>query len=408
MSLAPRNLVAALGLLAGLSSSVDGAASITLSQAPVTDCLSGLGRATLRWSGAAGPVEVRIGDAAGPTMTGWTTSPGESATGYWITDGMRFVLVNARGEVEARAEARLRCGGNVSALEIAAWHGSFLPLQVGNTWVYKVRGRALAYEYITHRISHTETLGELTYFVLASGGSIVERLRADAEGRIWRFSGAAESPKEELLLDASAPQSVSAPHTGPLGTFDDTVRVRFTQGLRSESRVYARGVGMVWSESVLNTGSSGGVLDNKELVEARLAGLQLGPTFPRLALAIENTELDVSGRKVTNCRVIFGCVGFCPVDPPEAYRPCAQARVEAGTAGEFTVEVELTDSNGRVAFRQPVSGTGDLLSHVQLQLYSGSFPGPYLPFPAGDYALTARLKSGNRVLATDTISVRIH
>lgn len=407
MTFVPRNLIAALGILTGFSSVAEGAATIALSQDPVTDCTNGLGRATLRWSGATGPVEVRILDAAGPTMTGLTSPSGESTTGYWISDGMRFLLVNARGEVEARTEARLRCGGNASALEIAARNGSFLPLQVGNTWVYKNRGRALAYEYVTHTISRTETLGGLTYFVLTSGSSVLERLRADPEGRIWRFSGTPESPKEELLLDPAAPQAVRAAHTGPLGTFDDTVRVRFTQGLGSESRVYARGVGMVWSEMVLNTGSSGGVLDNKELVEARLAGLQLGPWLPRLSLAVENTELDVSGRKVTNCRIIYGCIGFCPVDPPEAYRPCAQARVEAGTAGEFTVELELADSNGRVVFRQPVNGTGDLLRHVPLQLYSGNFPGPYVPLTAGEYALTARLKSGDSVLATQTMMVRI-
>lgn len=403
--------LAALGLFFGLLFSLPSAAraaTLTLSQDPVTDCANGLGRATLRWSGANEPVEVRIGGPAGPAMTGLTSSPGESTTGYWISDGMRFVLVNARGAIEARAEARLRCGGNVSALELAARNGSFLPLQVGNTWVYKNRGRALSYEYVTYTISGTETLGGLTYFVLTSGGSGGERLRADAEGRIWRFTGTAETPKEELLLDASSPQSVHAPFAGPLGTFDDTVRVGFPWGLGSESRVYARGIGMVWSETVQNTGSSGGVLDNKELVEARLAGLAIAPTFPRLSLAVENKELDVSGRKVTNCRIIFGCIGFCPVDPPEAYRPCAQARVEAGAAGEFTVEVELADASGRVVFRQPASGTGDLLRHVQLQLYSGNFPGPYLPFAAGEYSLTARLKSGTSVLATESITVRIN
>lgn len=408
MSFAPRNLVAALGILAGFASAANAAATLTLSHDPVTDCANGLGRATLRWSGATGPVEVRIGDAAGPAMTGLTSSDGESTTGYWISDGMRFALVNARGEIEARTEARLRCGGNASALELAARNGSYLPLQAGNTWVYKIRGRALAYDYVTHTISRTETLGGLTYFVLASGASILERLRADPDGRIWRFSGTPESPQEELLLDPAAPQAVRGPHTGPLGTFGDTLRVGFREGLGSQSRAYARGVGMVWSELVQNTGSSGGVLDNKELVEARLAGLELGPALSRLSLAIENTELDVSGRKVTNCRIIFGCIGFCPVDPPEAYRPCAEARVEAGTAGEFTVELELAESSGRVVFRQTVSGAGDLLRHVQLQLYSGNFPGPYLPFAAGEYAVTARLKSGNRALATETITVRIN
>lgn len=405
MRFAAGGTVTVLTLLSVLAPVADGA-TLTLSQDPVTDCTNGLGRATLRWSGGSGPVEVRIGGAAGPTMTGLTGPSGESATGSWISDGMRFVLVNARGEIEARAEARLRCGGNVSALEAVARNGSFLPLQVGNTWVYKVQGRALAYDYVTHTISRTETLGGLTYFVITSGGSIVERLRADPEGRIWRFTGVAESPKEELLLDPD--QSARGAFTGPLGVFDETVRVGFGQSLSTDSRVYARGVGIVWSELVQNTGSSGGVLQNRELVEARLAGLQLGPSFPRLALAVENPELDVSGRKVTNCRVIYGCIGFCPVDPPEAYRPCAQARVEAGSAGEFTVELELADAGGRVVFRQTTAGAGDLLRHVQLQLYSGNYPGPYVPFPGGEYALTARLKSGDRVLATESITVRIN
>ena len=117
--------------LAGLVwSSAAFGAPIALSPQTVSTCTNGLGRVTVSWTGASGPVEVRVGSAQGTSMTGLVGPSGIAASGDWVTDGMTFYLVNEQGGVEGQVSARVRCGGGDRPdLE------SYFPLQVGNTWV---------------------------------------------------------------------------------------------------------------------------------------------------------------------------------------------------------------------------------------------------------------------------------
>lgn len=391
-------------LLALCCAAAAAAAELIIAQDPITDCTNDLGRATLRWSGGSGTMQVRVGETGGPSLTGRVGPSGETTTGYWVTDNMHFTLINERGGIEARASAHLRCGGTVSASELVTRGGSFFPLQIGNSWVYRYSSRTVRSIYLTHTISRTETRGGLTYFVLTDGDAVVARLRADPDGRLWQFTGTAENPREELLLDPFAPATTHAPLTGPLGSFPDTVKEESVDSLPRRTRYYARGVGLVLSYAELFTGSSGGFLEGMELVEARIQGLQLVPSFPRLSLGLESTALDVSGNEVSNCAVPNYCVGPCSPDSPGAYKPCAQVRLEGAAAGAFACDLELTDAAGRVVYREPAfAATDELFRHVQLKLYSAA----NVPFPPGAYTLTARLKSGEEVLASESIALRI-
>ncbi len=57
------------------------AANLSISPDPVYDCSNGAGVATLSWSGASGPVDIRVGDAKGTSLTGLTGASGSAVTG---------------------------------------------------------------------------------------------------------------------------------------------------------------------------------------------------------------------------------------------------------------------------------------------------------------------------------------
>ncbi len=375
-------------------------AELSLSPDPVVDCVAGVGRATLRWSGASAGVEVRVGDPSGPSMTGPTGGSGEATTGYWVNEGLRFLLVNPQGSVEASVTARLRCGGAPSTLDPVFRTGSYWPLLVGNTWIYRQNTRQVTSAYSTRTITRTEELGCRTYFVL-TGDVARTRLREDPEGRIWRFTGTAASPREEILLDPA--KAIRAPFIHALGTFPEAASQNVSTGLELDSQVYARGIGLVRSQARLMTGSSGGFTDSLELVEVRLDGVRLALPAPQLSLSVESTALDVTNKRVTNCVIPIYCIA-CISDPAGTYKPCAQARVDVRASAPYALDLELVNSAGQAVYRAPaVNGVGELLRYIQLPLYARRNE----PFAPGTYTLVTRLRTGTEVRATSSLTVRI-
>ena len=369
-----------LGLALALTAS---AAGVTMSISPelVTECNGSLGQVSLAWTQASGPAEVRVGSPQGPSMTGLLGPDGSAMSGDWVTDGMVFYLVNARGTVEAQVTARVRCQGALPRSE------SFYPLQIGNQWVHRSNSRAITSEYTTYTVTATEDIGGLTYYKIQnSAGATVFRLRSDAQGRIFNSEG-------RQVLDPAAGSRTT--HSGVLGVFPDAIRIS-ESGFTRDENVYVRGIGLVSSRSTLIAGSSGGFLSGAELVEARLdGGVRLVIPVPQFSLSIDKTVLDVTGRNVDNCAIPSYCVacGLAGADPPGTYKPCVQVRVE----GLGWAEVQLRNAAGQTAFRAaPEPGT---LRYLQVPLYSK----PNEPIPAGVYTLTAKVEGK----AEASITVRI-
>ena len=123
-------------LLVALSASLHGAI-FTITPETIYTCSNGLGHATVAWSDASGPVQVRIGSAQGPPLTSFETTSGSSTTGDSVADRMTFYLVNQQGGVEGTVAASVRCGSTAETPEQGLRNGSYFPLQVGNTWVYR-------------------------------------------------------------------------------------------------------------------------------------------------------------------------------------------------------------------------------------------------------------------------------
>ena len=95
-----------------------------------------------------------------------------------------------------------------------------------------------------------------------------------------------------------------------------------------ERGVFAAGVGLVSSQSTLLSGSSGGFAQSMDLVDAGIAPNTVITTgADGLELSVERTDLDATGRQVTNCAIpcYFVACGLGGADLPGTYKPLRRA-----------------------------------------------------------------------------------
>ena len=146
-------------------------------------------------------------------MTGREAPAGSAKTGDWVSNGMVFLLETDSGVELARVIAKLNCGASPDPLEAALAAGAWLPLQVGNQWIFRYNSRGVTSSSATWMIGGIEQRGELTYFVLSSGVTgapgRATLLRSNADGRIYRIRDFAPQ-REELWLDPTAMPDPSA------------------------------------------------------------------------------------------------------------------------------------------------------------------------------------------------------
>ena len=337
-------------------------------------------------------------------LTGFEAPRGSTETGDWVREGLPVTLSSESGQILASGNAALDCE------QFRDW----IPLKVGNRWIYRSNTRQITATHFARTIVRTVEVEGFTYYVLDNPETL---LRAGIDGRIYqRLAG-----RDLLLLDPSDAQSVQAllqiegrsdQAFTPFGLFPESLAYRTTASLRIERGTYVRGLGLLNYSVAVLAGSSGGFSDSVELQEARIAGrVYYRRPVPAISLGVEATDLDIAGRHVTNCAVpcYFAACGFVPgTDPEGTYKPCFHSRVhvEQGPAGT-TVEITLAGPSGaavHIVALQPVDPT-DFAHYHQVPLYSASSE----PFPAGPYVLRARLMDGSGMeRATATERVEIH
>jgi hypothetical protein len=298
-------------------------------------------------------------------------------------------------------------------------NGSYFPLDVGDRWVYWIDDRFVTGAYQTWRIDRQAIQNGTTYSVMAmeGPGTLYAEywFRADTAGRVYILSGTTE----RLFLDPTAQSSAGTdlvagqrgPATSVLGTFPDTLAYRNQMGQLLETGTLARGIGLLSSLTILQAGSSGGLTQGRKLVEASLAGgIHFSPPAPSLQLGIESLALNVSAKQVANCAIpcyFAACTFVGGVDPPNTYKPCAQARIELANwpSGQSrAVRLQLVASDATIAYDQTVTldnAPGESVALVHLPLYSA----PNQPLPSGSYQLTAKTSDG---AAESSLSVRIN
>jgi hypothetical protein len=386
------------------------AATLTINPPVIYDCTGPFGKATLRWTGAAGPVQVVVGPSR-VVMTGFAGTSGSAETGLWVSNGLEFRLVNASGAVEAASVAQVRCNaGDLAANGIVG--SSYFPLDVGNMWVYKTDSRFVTSDYVTWRVTDWKTRGVHMYaeisVVSSANTSFTMLLREETGGVIWRFTGTADNPKEEVYLNPAAVQH--APFRNPLGSFPDSAILQTVDPFFSrDERVFVRGVGLARSRFIIGGGSNGGFGDSLELIEYHLAsGPRVNVSSPRVSVSAESTLLDVTGKQMTNCAIpcyYAACGVGSPVDPPNTYKPCTRTRLEGSAEVDFSGELSLLNAAGQAVFKSALipSPAGELLRYIQVPLYSK----PNEPLPAGTYRLVGRIAQGGAETATSLLTIEL-
>lgn len=393
---------------------------LEISPALITQCggLYGLGRATLTWSSPGpGQVQVRVHSATGPTLTGPTSPAGSVETGDWITDGTVFVLIEAGTTRElARVTAQLSCAPFDQQVPAALAAGAYLPLQVGNRWVYRANSRFATSYYFVWHVVRAEPINGIAWFVVSQPATLSPaltetRMRLDEQGRLLTLTP--QGP--QILLDPTATPDSSAQYTidsrGPfqnlLGSFADTIFYSKRETLQLERGVYARGIGLLNYQRTMLTGSSGGFTDGGDLVYARIGGkLVFATPAVSFELAAEKSVLPVSTGGVTNCAIpcYYAACGLgSPVDPPGTYKPCFQARVRAAGAGSSSVTMELLDPSGAVVVQLTQPAESGVTVFRQIPLYSA----PNQPFPPGVYRLRAFVRNDSGEIASSVVTVRV-
>jgi hypothetical protein len=373
-------------------------------------CIDTLNIVTLTWSGAAVPVQINVGQASGPPMTGLLAASGSIISGPWVSNGLKFYLVDQSGNVEASATANVLCANTPPAIDQGLASGSYFPLAVGNTWVYKYNDRLITAAYVIETITNITYANDQIYYVLAQTSppptTTIAMLRADPNGKIYQLTNTGE----QVYLDPTSAGIAS--YQGALGVFNDAIvpPAQILGGLIQTTSTYARGIGLVNSQSTMLTGSSGGFTESLDLVDVKVDGFHLSVPVPKIALSIDNPNPNISNQLAPNCAVpcYFVACGIAPgADPAGTYRPCGQVRIDASAEVPFYyVLVELLDSTGTVVFESSQqSPTISSLNYIRLPLYTGQTP--FTLLKPGIYSLVGSLTLGSTTLATSTIPVQV-
>jgi hypothetical protein len=299
--------------------------------------------------------------------------------------------------------------------------GSYFPLDVGDRWVYRIDNRIQTAEYETWRVDRTAVINGNTYAVIAieGPGTFYYELyyRADASGRVYTPAAAGE----QLFLDPTG-QSQGATlqinaqggsASSSLGTFPDTLSyVNLMPGnIIRETGTLARGIGLLSSTANMETGSSGGPVEIRTLVEATVAGgIRFPAPVPAVELGIDSLTPDVTGMNVTNCAVpcyFVACYIGPGADPPGTYKPCAQARVGLAywpAAASHSVQLQFIAPDGSTPFSSTLTldaSPTESVTFIQVPLYSA----PNVPLPSGTYQLLAKSSDG---AAQAALAIQIH
>jgi hypothetical protein len=289
---------------------------------------------------------------------------------------------------------------------------SYFPLEVGDHWIYSADSRISTGNYETWRIDRTETINANQYFVISIYGPTgllgESRFRTDNQGRILILTG----DGDQLFLDPRPngqpgqliPGAQGGSYKTAVGTFDDTLLYTNPLGgvLLRETGQLGRGVGLLWSNTTMETGSSGGFTDGRVLVEAVVGGGTIRYTATAgFRLGLESLTFDVTGKNVTNCILpcYFAACGLVvpQPDPPGTYKPCARARVSLENwpaDASHTVHVRLLAPDTTVLSDQQYTlptAPGDVVDTVQVPLYSA----PNTRYPPGAYQLNASTEDGS-------------
>ena len=300
----------------------------------------------------------------------------------------------------------------VAATAGAHSNDKYLPLAVGNTWVYRVSNRSITNAYSTESVVRAQQVQNETWYVIQTvPGGREQFWRWDEDGRLLRLNDATSKP--QLVLDPNAFADTLAqlpivargiPAVTPFGEFKDTLDYRTPIALDQFSGRFAKGLGRVSESVYLIAGSSGGLSSLRELQEAVIGRKHFQASQPSMSISVEATRFDVTNKKATNCKVpcYFVACGIAGADLPDAYKPCFQGRTAftlPASAADVEAWIDLYNEQGKsvMTIKAPVpkGNPGESILYWRIPLYTGN--GVLLP--VGSYAVLAHIISGGDDIA---------
>ncbi len=410
-------------LLASMAFSARAQSSLTIVPATLTRCNGhSLATARLTWTTAESAVQVRIGTAAGPAMSGFEPGIGGATTGDWVADGLVFVLVNPNGQEVARAVANVRCLAASPNLAAQLATQSYFPLEVGNRWIYRYSDRNVTAVPLVRWVDRTVVAGGETWYALRQqtgpGASFSESLyRIDDAGRIHQQA----NNRIDLFLDPNPnpdPKALAVVEqrnftvSTAFGSIPNAISYVASTLFTRERGTFARGIGLLSNDRRITTGSNGGFSDGVELVEAVIAGqIRFRSPSNGLELAPESQVLDLAGRQVRNCAVpcySASCgLGGSQPDPPGTYKPClfTRLKVENPAAKSLLLELLNPANDSVYSVNRPLEpSANEQLWFETVPLYRA----PSVVLPPGQYQLKATVKSeAGATLNTSLAALRI-
>ncbi len=289
-------------------------------------------------------------------------------------------------------------GTRISILSVLAGAAVFaqspeyLPLQQGNTWVYKSSTGSFQVQAGAPAVfggnEYTPLIG------LPASPSLY--LRNTPEGRIYQWDAVAK--QEVLYLDtaaADAPTNVDACNTashiesregkysGPLGTFENVLDVRYTAGNCADAGLISDQF-LPWVGLLARTQQSIAGPRTYELVYARLGGVTV--------LTPAETSFSMSVTPALDVQLALRHTGSAPLELN--FRTSQQYELEAyDEKGELVYR--WSDGRGFTQVVVSLSVTGEKLWLISL---------PTGKFPPGQYTFKAWLTSSTGGAFSATVS----
>ncbi len=207
-------------------------------------------------------------------------------------------------------------------------------------------------------------------------------LRVDSAGVILRRNF--DDQTEQVFLDPrNLPQSE---FSSPLGFKAPAIRPVIQLLLSTSRSTYVLGIGLIESSMIQGGGSSGGFSSGTTLIEASIDGKLYRQASPSI-------QLDLAS-SFSNCAVpcYYAACGIgSPVDPPNAKKPCLEARLAASSLDPgSSLNLAIFSIDGQLKYQQffPLSSPTITLYH-SLPFYAQRSTGnPITLFPSGDYLIT--------------------
>jgi len=243
---------------------------------------------------------------------------------------------------------------------LAGANPDYFPLQVGNTWVYRISGAVASAETI--EITRWDWIGDRPYHLLRSSNGTEKWLRMADDGTLWIWDAATKAekiltafntPVGEAFATAMSPCNKTAvvtsrneKYNGPIGELDWALSIRYSAPVCADAGIdqefYLPWIGMLYRLETTIAGPR-----RWDLVYARLGGVT--------AISERDVAFGLSLNSAVYTANLMPPVSSIPPVPTMTARIHFRVEQDQPLTLEFgsgqTYEFVIKDEKGQVVYR---------------------------------------------------------